>query len=62
MVPEIQSEKDKIFGHFCLFTPPPLSYTNNLLKSKLKKKTKKTSGDLIILHMCSKNHDMKYAS
>ena len=36
---------------FCTFTPQQPE------KSKLKKITKKTPGDLIILHKCIKNHD-----
>ena len=43
---------------FCPFTPPPLTAQ----KMKIKKKTKKILGD-IILHKCTNNHDlMPYCS
>ena len=45
------------YAIFCTFTP--------LITRKIKilKKWKESSGDVIILHMCSKNHDhIKYAS
>ena len=41
---------------FCPFTP-------NSPKNQNKKKKKKTLGDIIILHMCTKNYDhMMYSS
>ena len=45
---------------FCLFTLPPLTAQ----KIKIKKnEKKKTPGDIIILHMCTKNYDqMMYGS
>ena len=46
-----------ILGHF-LPLPPPNSPKNNT-----KKKMKKTPGDIIILHMCTRNYDqMMYSS
>ena len=54
MVPEIRSEQTEFFvalGHFCPITPLTAR------KSKLKKKMKKSPGDVIILHKCTKNHD-----
>ena len=46
-----------ILGHFLPFYP-----TNNP-KNQDFEKMKRTSGDVIILHMCTKNHDhMMYAS
>ena len=61
MVPEIPSLTDRIFCHFetffCPFTPLTIP------KIKILKNWKKTSGDIIILHMCTKNHDhMLYSS
>ena len=60
MVTEIQSETDRILvilGHFLPFYPP-----NNPENQKFEK-MKKASGDVIIFHMCTKNHDhMMYAS
>ena len=64
MVPEIWSSTDIMFlslcAFFCPFTsPPPL----NSPKKKHLKKMKKTPGDIIILHNCTKNHDhMLYCS
>ena len=53
MVPEISSRTDRIFCHFGQFFPhlPPINPKNQNLKSK------KTPGDIIILHKCTKNHD-----
>ena len=60
MVPEIHSETDKNFCHFGPFST--LLPRNNLENENLEK-MKKASGDVIILHMCTKNHDhMMYAS
>ena len=36
---------------FCLFTPPKSP------KNKISKKNEKALGDIIILHMCTKNYD-----
>ena len=58
--PEIQSETDMIFYHFGGFFALLLP---NKPKNQNFKQMKKSSGDVIILHMCSKNHDhMMYAS
>ena len=54
MVPAIWSATDRIFvilGHFLPFHP-----TNNPKKQNFEK-MKKTPGDIIILHKCTKNHD-----
>ena len=63
MVPEIQSEMDRIFfflvilGHFLHFNPPKNPKNQNFEKMKT------TPGDIIILHMCTINdHHMMYAS
>ena len=60
MVPEILSVTDRIFCHFGPFfdlLPPKNSQNQNFEKQKQK------SGDIIILHMCTKNHDhMLYGS
>ena len=57
MVPEIWSATDRIFCHFgpffALLPPPPLNNQKNQNFEKMKKKP----GDIIILHMCTKNHD-----
>ena len=45
---------DIIFYHFGPFLP---FYPTNGLKIKIRKKMKKSPGDLIILHKCTKNHD-----
>ena len=55
MVFQIWSGTGKIFCHFGLFftlLPPP-----NNLENQNFKKLKKAPGDIIILHMCTKNHD-----
>ena len=64
MVPEIWSMTDRMFvilGHFLHFY-----YTSNLkikVFKKLKKLKKKTSGDIIILHICTINDNhMMYGS
>ena len=58
--PEIQSETDMIFYHFGGFFALLLP---NKPKNQNFKQMKKSSGDVIVLHMCSKNHDhMMYAS
>ena len=51
---------DRIFSHFGPFFPllPPNNSENQNFE-----KMKKASGDVIILHMCTKNHDhMMHAS
>ena len=56
----MQSETDRSFCHLGPFLPfyPP----NNPEKQNFEK-MKKPSGDVIILHMCTTNHDhMMYAS
>ena len=58
--PKIQSESGIIFYHFGGFFALLLP---NKPKNRNFKQMKKVSGDVIILHMCSKNHDdMMYAS
>ena len=58
-VPEIQSERDRIFCHFAIFCP-----FTPLMTKKLKIwKNEKTLGDIIILHMCNINDNhMTYDS
>ena len=60
MVPDIRSETDKnfvILGHFLRFYPPNNPENQNFEKMKRK------SGDVIILHLRTKNHNhMMYAS
>ena len=60
MVPEIKSMTDRIFflilDHFLPFYPLNNPENQNL------EKIKKTPGDIIILHKCTKNHDMLYCS
>ena len=60
MVPEIWSETTEFFvilGHFVLF------YAFNNLENENFEKMKKVSGEVIISHICNKNHDhMMYAS
>ena len=57
-VPEIRSETDRIFCHFRQFFYPPNNQENQNFK-----KMKKASRDVIILHMCTKNHNhMMFAS
>ena len=62
MVPEIQSEMDRILflvilGHFLHFNPPKNPKNQDFEKMKT------TPGDIIILHMCTINdHHMMYAS
>ena len=54
-----QTEFFVILSHFIL----PFYPNNNPKKNKILKKWKKTPGDIIILHMCTKNHDhMLYCS
>ena len=57
MVPEILSVTDRIFCHFGPFF---LHFFNPLTTQKIKilKIKKKTPRDIIILHMCTKNHDL----
>ena len=53
-VPEIWSETDRIFCHFGpFFALLPHNNPENQNYEKLKK----TPGDIIILHKCTKNHD-----
>ena len=57
MVPEIWSGPDKFFlSSWAIFLPfyPPNSPKNENFKKKTKKKT---PGDIIILHRCTKNQD-----
>ena len=60
MVPEIWSTKDRFFvilGHSLAF------YPTNIQKNQNFEKIKKTSGDIIILHLCTTNDDhMMYGS
>ena len=54
MVPEIRSKTDRnfvILDHFLTF------YTSNNTENQNFEKMKKTPGDIIILHMCTKNYD-----
>ena len=67
MVPEIWSMTNTIFCHFLPFYPPNNPENQNF--EKLKKThththtDTKTPGDIIILHICTKNYDhMMYAS
>ena len=56
-VPEILSVTDIIFtilDHFLPFYPPP---SPNNTKNQYFEELKKISGDIIILHKCTKNHD-----
>ena len=47
----------------CPFTPPPLPPPLTAREIKKFTKMKKTPGDNIILHICTKNYDhMKYSS
>ena len=46
-----------IFGHFLPFDPPPPYPLLTAWKIKIFKNMKKTPGDIIILHKCTKNHD-----
>ena len=60
-VPEIWHVTDVIIFHFGLFFA--LLPTLTAQKIKIKKKRKKTPGDITILHMCTKNYDqMMYGS
>ena len=54
MLPEIWSAMDRMFCHFRPFLAllPP-----NNLKNQTFEKIKKTLGDIIILHMCTKNNN-----
>ena len=59
-IPEIRSDTTKLFvilGHFLPFYPPSNPENQNF------EKMKKESGDVIIFHLCTKNHDqIMYAS
>ena len=62
MAAEIWSVTDRFFSHFrpffALLPPPPSPPPPNNPE-----KMKKTPGDIIILHMCTKNYDqMMYSS
>ena len=64
-VPEIWCMTDVIvifhFGLFFALLPPPTP--SNSPTNQKKKKKKKTPGNIIILHMCTKNNDqMMYGS
>ena len=48
-----------ILGHFFPFYPSKNQENQNAIK---KKKMEKVSGDVIILHMCTKNHNYMHAS
>ena len=54
MVPEIWSATDRIFCHFGPFLP---FYPPNNPKNQNFEKLKENTGDIIILHKCTKNHD-----
>ena len=59
---DMESETNRIFCHFgpffALLPPPP-----NNPKNQNFEKMEKASGDVIILHLCTKNHNhMMYAS
>ena len=77
MVPEIWSAMDRIFCHFEPFftlLPPKQPKKSKFQKNEknarryhhstqVYQKMKKTSGDIIILHKCTKNYDhMLYCS
>ena len=57
MVPEIQSETDRIFGHFgpfCTLLPPPTPHPNppnDPENQNFEKKMKKMPGDIILLYI-----------
>ena len=58
-VPEIQSERDRIFCHFAIFYP----FTPLMTRKLTIWKNEKTLGDIIILHMCNINDNhMTYDS
>ena len=60
MLPEIWSATDVIFCHFGLFFA---LLTPNNQKSQNFEKMKKTPGDIIILHLCTRNDNhMMYGS
>ena len=54
MAPEIRSATDRIFCHYGLFFAllPPIDPENQNFE-----KMKKIPGDIIILHVCTKNYD-----
>ena len=59
-VPEIWSETDRSFYHLGQFLS---FYLSDNPENRNFEKKEKASGDVIILHMCTKNHDqMIYAS
>ena len=62
MVPEIWSVTDAIvISHFGLFLP--FNSPNTRKNQNFEKMKKKRPGDIIILHMCTKNYDqMMYSS
>ena len=60
MFPEILRATDRIFVILDNFLP---LYPPNNLKNQNFQKMKTTTGDIIILHMCTKNYDqMMYGS
>ena len=66
MVPEISSATNKIFSHFglcfALLPPPPRPLAPNNPENQNFEKMKRASGDVNILHLCTKNHNhMMYA-
>ena len=65
MVPEKGSTTERFFSNFGPFfalLPPPLPLPNNPENQNFEK-TKKTPGDIIILHKCTINdNDMMYGS
>ena len=56
MVPEILSATDIFLCHFGLFSALPHAPRNNPEYQNFEK-TKKTPGDIIILHMCTINYN-----
>ena len=55
MLPEVKGMADRIFvilDHFLISDPPPVDPENQNFE-----KMKKMTGDIIVLHMCTKNDD-----
>ena len=57
MVPEIQSETDREFSVILSHFSPSTALPFNNPENKNFEKLKKASGDVIILHMRTKNHN-----